>query len=331
SGQFRPIVVAGIIPWIPAVLGSGMPAAVGTALILFVWSRALVSLSVRLERNDRGPGLIGRILGIGFWPGLTVIASFAALWSISGIRAATTILPAAAGVSAVTAVAFLFRLFGSIHRDHELFAPVSILNRRSGSSALAWIVIGVFLVIPPVTDRLVTSGSPSVPRQVAVAGADDLSYESVGVLWSSNLADALVDLSDYLAHRAYQQSLAFGRGYAPPREGEAVTLSRFRENDDGAYNRFGEDVVVFDDVWLAEAMSNAPVGIAAMLASRGGTPGVVSTPERSLYSGYSQLLIHTAFVLLALLPVALSGRRLPRIGRGRSKVVEIARRRRQVA
>ncbi len=341
SGRFRLIVAAGLIPWIPAVLGSGIVGAVGAALVFFAWAQALVDLSLLFERNESGPGTIGRILRIGIWPGLTIIASFAVVWSISGIRAATMILPGVAGISAVTTVAFLFRFGGSIHLDHELFAPVSILNRRSGklagypafrgSPVLLMVVIVAFLVIPPVADRLVTPRSPAVPRQVAVAGADDISYKSVGILWSSNLADAVVDLSDYLAHRAYQQSLAFGRGYAPPDEGEAVTLSRFRETEDGVYNRFEEEVLVFDDAWLADAISNAPVGIAALLASRGGAPGVVLTPERGLYSGYSQLLKHTVYVLLAILPAALSGRRLPRMGRGRSKVVGIVRRRRQVA
>ncbi len=341
SGRFRLIVAAGLIPWIPAVLGSGIVGAVGAALVFFAWSRALVDLSLLFERNESGPGMIGRILRIGIWPGLTIIASFAVGWSISGIRAATMLLPAVAGISAVTIVAFLFRFGGSIHLDHELFAPVSILTRRfgklagypafRGSPVLLMSVIVAFLVIPPVADRLVTPRSPAAPHQVAVAGADDISYESIGILWSSDLTDAVVDLSDYLAHRAYQQSLAFGRGYAPPDEGEAVTLSRFRETAAGAYNRFEEDVLVFDDVWLAEAVSNAPVGIAALLASRGRASGVVLTPERGLYSSYSQLLKHTAYVLLALLPATLSGRRLPRIGRGRSKVIGIVRRRKQVA
>ncbi|MBU8912985.1 MAG: hypothetical protein KOO61_03110 [Spirochaetales bacterium] len=340
SGRFRLIVVAGLIMWIPVVLASGIVGAVGSALISFAWWRALGDLSLLLEKADRGPGMIGRIFRVGVWLGLTIIASFAAAWSISGIRVALMILPGVAGISAVTTFAFLFRLGGSIHRDHELFAPISILSGRPGrlagypvfrrSPALLMMAVA-FLVIPPVADRLVTPRSSPVPRQVAVAHSDEISYESIGVLWSSNLADALVDLSDYVAHRAYQQSLAFGRGYAPPHEGEVVTLSRFRENDDGAYNRFSESVLVFDDVWLADAISNAPAGITTLLASRGGTPGVVLTRERGLYSGYSQLVKHTAYVLFALLPVALSGRRISRLGRGRSKVVELARRRKQVA
>jgi len=340
SGRFRLIVAAGLIPWIPAVLGSGIVGAVGSALISFAWWRALGDLSVLLERNDRGPGTIGGILRVGIWPGLIIIASFAGAWGISGIRAALMILPGVAGISAVTTFAFLHRLGGSIHRDHELFAPVSILGGRAGMlaaypvfrrSPALLMIVAAFLVIPPVADLLVTPRSPPVPRQVAVAHSDDISYESIGVLWSSNLPDALVDLSDYVAHRAYQESLAFGRGYAPPHDGEVVSLSRFRENDDGAYNRFSENMLVFDDAWLADAISNAPAGITALLASRGGTPGVVLTRERGLYSGYSQLLKHTAYVLFALLPAALSGRRLSRLGRGRSKVVELARRRRQVA
>lgn len=341
SDRLRLIVLSGLIPWIPGIIGSGPAVAVASALILLVWSRALVNLSLLLERNDRRHGPIRKVLRAGVWPGLIIIVSFAVVWSMAGVRAATTILPGVVGISAATAVAFLFRLGGSIRRDHDLFAPVSILSHRLGGltgyqvfrgrPVVLWIVIGVFVVLPPVADQLVAARSSSVPRQVAVAGADDLSYESIGVLWSSNLPDSIVDLSDYLAHRAYQQSLAFGREYGLPLEGEAVTLSRFKENDEGAYNRFSEDVLVFDDAWLEDAISSAPAGIASLLASRGGTPGVVLTPQRSLYSGYSQLLKHTAYVLLALLPAALSGRRVLQIGRGRSKVVQIARRRRQVA
>jgi hypothetical protein len=341
QGRFRLVVAAGLVPWIPVVFGSGIPGAVGAALICFAWSQALTSLTLLLERNDPRREMLTRVLRLGVWPGLVIIATLAVVWSMAGVRAALTVLPGVIGLSVVTALVIVFRLGSLIHRDHDLFAPVSILTGRSaglagrlrfsGSRVLSAILGLSFLVIPPVVDGMIVSRSPTVPHQVIVEGAHGVSYESISVLWSKTLPDALVDISDYTAHRAYQQSLAFGRPYKPPAAGEAVTLSRFRETEEGAYNRFEEVVLVFDETWLEQAISDAPAGISSLLASAGKASGVVPTSGRGLYSDYSQLLKHTAYVLLALVPAALSGRRLPRIRRGGLKVVEIARRRKQVA
>jgi hypothetical protein len=339
--RFRLVVAAGLVPWIPVIFGSGIPGAVGAALICFAWSQALLGLTLILERDDPGKARRDRILRIGAWPGLVVIVTIAVVWTMSGFRAAAAVIPGVVGMSVVTVAVFLLRLGSLIHRDHDLFAPVSILSGRAsilsgrmgyaGGRLLLAIIAVSFLVIPPLVDGMLASRTAAVPRPVVVEGATEISYDSIQLLWLKGVPDALVDLSDYTAHRAYQQALAFGRDYGPPTEGETVTLSRFTETEEGAYNRFGEDVLVFDTTWLEDAISDAPAGISALLASSGKASGVVPTPERGLYSGYTQLLKHTAYVLLALVPAALSGRRLPRLRRGGSKVVEIARRRKQVA
>jgi len=340
QGQFRLIVIAGLAPWLPVVVGGGISGAVGAALICVSWSQALTNLTLLLERREPGrKGLVSMLRQVA-WPSVVVVAALGIIWGNSGPRAVVAALIAVAGLLAVSAVVFLFRLGSLIHRDHDLFAPVSILTGKAaglsgqplgGSRVIVALLLVVFVVIPPVADRIIAASSPVVPGTVAIDGNSGVSYQSIEELWSRRPPDALVDLSDYAAHRAYQQALAFGRDYSPPTEDEVVTLSRFRETEEGAYSRYGEDVLTFDAQWLNDAISEPPAGIAAILVSTGEASGVVPTQDRGLYSGYSQLLKHTAYVLLALIPAALSGHRLPAIRRGGFKVVEIARRRKQVA
>jgi hypothetical protein len=181
-----------------------------------------------------------------------------------------------------------------------------------------------------VAGRLDNLNPVTVPRP-AESGFGPISFENVGRLWDSRRQGDLVAIDDYLAHRAYQQGLTYGRGYFPPVEGEALTLSRFRETDSGAYAQYAEEVAVFDDNWLLTALADPPDGIPSLLVSQAKVAGVVAGPERGLYSRYPQVLKHSVFVVLVGAPVVLLGRSAPRLRRRHSKVVEIARRRKQVA
>jgi hypothetical protein len=194
------------------------------------------------------------------------------------------------------------------------------------------VVAGIFLllVLPPLADLLAPRGGAAFPRPVPVEGVADYSYPSLELLWSSG-PDLLPDVSDYLAHRAYQEGLTYGRSYGFPAPDERVRLSRYRANDDGTYSQFSEEVLVFDDAWIQQTLQDAPLGIGRLLVTRIAPSGVVLTPERGLYSVYPLLWQHTVYVVLVLLPLFVSGYRSLLVRVKRSRVAEIAGRRKQVA
>ncbi|MFW6292384.1 MAG: hypothetical protein ACOC7V_08660, partial [Spirochaetota bacterium] len=168
------------------------------------------------------------------------------------------------------------------------------------------------------------------PVAQPVSGGE-LGYETLRSLWHTEQRRSLPDLADYLAHRAFQEGLVYGRSYGFPEPGEPVELTRFREQPDGSYSSYRESVLVFDEAWVAHALETAPTGIARMLVGLGVAAGVVLSPSDTIYSGYSQFLQHLAYVVLVLAPFLLAALPWARSTRTRDPVVELARRRRQVA
>ncbi|MFW5743290.1 MAG: hypothetical protein ACOC2D_08435, partial [Spirochaetota bacterium] len=99
----------------------------------------------------------------------------------------------------------------------------------------------------------------------------------------------------------------------------------------GSYSSYREAVLVYDDEWVLRALESAPSGIASMLVGLGRAAGVVLSPSDTIYSRYSQFLQHLAYVVLVLAPFLLAALPWSRPGRARDPVLELARRRRQVA
>jgi hypothetical protein len=331
--------LAAAAAWIPSVTAHGFPAAVAASVVVLTWSACAEDITAAasdlLARRSMASGRLPSAV----WPFFAAACSVLTVLFVSGPEATLTVLVALVGLSMVTVAVAIFGTHPRAATDHDLFLPISLFTGAVGVSpglVAAWrrpavllVFATVLLFAPPLVDRVAHPGDVLVPRQGPTVSGQ-ISYESVSVLHDA-VSDDLVDISDYLAHRAYQQTLAYGREYRLPEYGETVTLTRFRETESGSYVGYSEDVVVFDEAWLAESLSSPPYGISSLLVSLGQTAGVVASLERGLYSGYSQILTHMIYVVLALGPAAVFGSRAPRAYRRRSKVAEIARRRKQVA
>lgn len=328
-------------PWLPFVVTAGMPGGLSASLMLLAFVHGAGRARSLIERTGAGANQGRETARAGAYPALVLLLSIAGLVTMAGARMLVPFFPSLIGaVAAATALLFL-GAGGSAQRDHELFTPVSLFNGRIGTQSVVSTlgsrplmllgVVGALAILPPILDLVTARLTPEIPRKAEATGSQTVTFQSIQELWQQKAPGELPDIADYLAHRAYQQALPFGRGFAPPTEGEAVTLSRFRETESGSYERFTEEVLVFDRAWLSGTLQGAPAGIPQILTRVAGGRGVVPGRERSLYSGYSQLLKHSALVLLAFLPVVISRGRVPGIQRRRSRVIEIARRRKQVA
>ncbi len=333
-----PAAVTAVLPWVPAVAAGG-PAAAAPAVVLLcfvVWVAAeAATLAVGLERNRRpsplpwSATLTARLVGLGG----AVLVSSGYLVLFSGTGALVPLLLALAG-SAAGPVAVLSLARRRHDAGHRPFVPLSIIpGRLSGVVGRPWARVGslllpFLLLLPPVVDG--TVGGPGVSPTPKPAAGRGFSHDDLAELAAARQEDALPDLSDYLAHRAYQEGLLYGRAFGFPGRDEEVTLERFRQEADGAYAGFTEAVLVFDAAWIAAVLEDPPAGVTAMLAGVGRPAGVVLAPANTIYSGYSQFIQHITYVVLVLAPFLLAA--LSRTRRiGNSSVLEISRRRRQVA
>ena len=199
-------------------------------------------------------------------------------------------------------------------------------NRLTKGRLMLFCVLA--LVIPPAGDLLVPGGRFDRPVAHTIG---DLTPASLTALWSSAQPRELPDLADYLAHRAFQEGFPYGRRYGFPVPGETVDLVHVTERPDGSYVSRPETIVRFDDAWFDEALASVPAGIPTLLAGLGGAATVVLAADEVLYSGILEVTMHVLLVLAGLTPAALLILGGPSIGRRRDPILELTRRRRQVA
>ncbi|MFW5689706.1 MAG: hypothetical protein ACOC1U_09045, partial [Spirochaetota bacterium] len=336
-----------LLPWVPAVVAFGLSAAVVASVLVLAtaWLTEEVAggLPSRATVMSLRPGSFGYRTA-----GLVVLLALSAVYVVrlAGALAAVSVIVAAVGSVAGVFVALCLRS-GRRDPEHVPFEPVSILSRRGVAGRLpdsgarwarvALVIVPILLLLPPVADRLLPGGAARpVTRE---HGGVRLDHESIVelarmdelVAAGTDGSRRLPDIADFLAHRAYQESLAYGGTYAFPEPGERVEILRFREQADGSYASFSEPVIIFDESWVETALAEAPRGIVELLVGIGRPVGVVSSPSDTLYSGYSQLVHHVAFVLLAMAPMLLRFLRWPRQSGARESILELGRRRKQVA
>lgn len=323
-------------PFLPAVVTAGLPgaAASGAIVLLVAWSAEQIARE-RLS-GRRSTGAAARIVRVRLV--VTVAAFVLSLVYLGRIAGAQRVLPfavAAAGAAAGL-VAVLVRSAGRSDSEHRPFVPVSIIGGSVSEvvgrswARLALPALALLLVVPPLLDAIVPGGAGARPVAQPVRGGG-LGSDALRSLWHGEERRSLPDLADYLAHRAFQEGLVYGRSHGFPETDETVEITRFREQPDGSYSSYREAVLVYDDEWVSQALESAPRGIARMLIDLGSAAGVVLSPSDTIYSGYSQFLQHLAYVVLVLAPFLFAALPWDRAARTRDPVVELARRRRQVA
>ena len=318
--------LAAVAPvWIVVVLTAGTS---GFLVSLGVVLSSLMWLSVSAERRHY----------TGFYRGNGDGAHlrrrrvlFLAAWIVAGVVVYTVQEPGRLALFAV-ALGVTGGVVAGVHlrtslrastADHRLFIPVS-LRPQSGATdhrvaARASVVLGVIAVVTVAVASLDGfGGRPSMPQPLRRADAP-VSFESVREVWSRS--GALPTLADYVAHRAFQEGMMYGREYGLPAPGEELTLSRFQRVD-GALTRQAEVVLAYDAQWLdATVASIDGSNVAHLFVTHGGPVGVEMRPTPGLYSSLSHLLQNSALILLVLLPFLVAqGYLRPRARQGVSYV-----------
>lgn len=334
-GRERLRVLPALVVWTPAVVLGGLPIATvaTTGMIVLAWfveeaGRVWIGRryygsyrleTFRLRALAVGGHLIVSTLYLALIaaPSLVVVLVCASLGALAGCAAVVMLSPR------------------RVDAGHRPFVPVLMLSRgprvARGWTGVASVAIATLLLVPPAAE-LAERGAPASPNPRPVSGSTV--WERIAAL-DSEEAEAgsgarLPDLADYVTHRAFQDGILYGRSWGLPEAGETIELIRYREEPDGAYSEFRETVLTFDDAWLESRLDDAPAGVAALLVEVG-PAGLVLAPNVGLYSAYPRFMYHLLYVVVLLAPFVLVLLHPAARRHERSTLVELGRRRTQVA
>ena len=142
--------------------------------------------------------------------------------------------------------------------------------------------------------------SAVVPMAVPLHPAHGYSWDSLARLSRLKNPARLPDLSDFVTHEAFQQTIAFGRPWKLPARDERVYLREFSTNPrDGTIVERLRRVKVFDAAWLDSVTRHAaPGSIERMLIEQG--PVTVTLGRREgIVPGDFVLAVFVLFVFSA--------------------------------
>ncbi len=296
------LTAAGALLWVPFLLPGGVARLSLALLLLVVWFPAVDVFIVvhgwdkKLLREARDP--IVRFLA-------AAGAGLVVLLPASGFSAAALISCAGSLAASVLVVIALALFWGRARRPRQRrkkFEPVPIVRpardpSRPGPAGAFLAFIAILLAAAIGIIR-----SVPVPTPLPVPGAGDFSWDSLARLARENRAERLPDISDLVAHEAFQETLSFGRAWELPRPDERVYVSEFAMNPRaGTIVRGMRKVKVFDSTWLSSVLHRAPPGsIERLLMNQGGVRvvalrGQVRNFLRELPIGMLALLIFSTW------------------------------------
>ena len=221
----------GAVPWIP-LAATGEALLVVSSLLLYTgWAlfvdRGLSALDewVSYRRFDAK----GLSQGVG-----ATLAGILAVFELGMGKPGLVVAAGAAFAAdlAVAAVLYAARI-GFLRRQvHRLFVPVAVARRRlpaNGERLSILALASLFLLVQAVPLLGgIGAGGVRLPSPVPLAGVNGWSERALARLWREDGNGALPDAASYVAHRAYQASLSYGRPYAFPSPDEKVALASFK-------------------------------------------------------------------------------------------------------
>jgi hypothetical protein len=302
--QKRPSLTLALVEsllWVPTALGAGLAELSLSLVLILAWFPLLrVSLLTReWDRNAwrelREP--IAVFCGLG-------VAGLILICATKGISAAAVfglLLPLGSSLVLLPVLPRLLFPAAGRRRGRAIFEPVPIvkpsleaLRARPVALVFAALLLAATAIVPAVR-------GPALPTPVAIRGARDFSWGGLARLGRASRAQRLPDTSDFVAHAAFQETMAFGRPWKLPFRDERVYLREFAANPaTGAIVATLRMVKVFDSAWLANIRGRAVAGsLEALLFAQGRPVAVVlRKPGRALLKDLPMTVL-AALLLLA--------------------------------
>ncbi len=205
-----------------------------------------------------------------------------------------------------TAVVLGYLFIKDRYRAHKLFSPVLIKVRWKCLKFNEIYAVSVFLIFfltAPFFYWVSFAGRNIIlPEPYPVVKNAPLSYNGLQKLYVLKAEDALPDLSDYLAHKAFLESYMFGGFFSFPSKGSAVSLPLFRKKGN-TVQRKNSIIKLFTDSWykrIIGSVNNATVP--GMLVEQGIPFGVKFTNFNRFSHGKGDLRKYYLFFVFLILP-----------------------------
>jgi hypothetical protein len=216
-----------------------------------------------------------------------------------------------AGAAAFLNCSFLLR--DALHA-HQPFLALPILRRLRSRKApvspeitlhllLAFIVLFSYPLLR--FQAAVRGSSKSEAIRMHPIGIDGLSWRSLEALADYSGPSGIPNLADYLTHRAYQESLIFGRSYDFPAPGERILISEYRvDPQDARVHKTYRVVKQFKESWLYATLEAARPGSVARLLADQGVAGILEVvPAQEPVGRYAvSVVLIILFLIQFLIP-----------------------------
>jgi hypothetical protein len=281
AGSIRSALLLAAAPWLLLVGISGFPVLLSFFLLMPAWAYLFESMFFH-RYTRRSVGFAAAVHGFARPAAVLFLASgLGILVNLPG--PVTGVLMAEAGGAGATACLYCFFVFRDSRQIHEPFRSLPILRRlrprRSGlTPAITLHLILAFIVLSSYPllrlGSAVSGGEPAVRMQSI--GYASFSWRSLHALSLYSSPGGIPNIADYLTHRAYQESLIFGRPYELPDPGERILISAYKVNprDERIHKTF-RVVKQFKESWLYATLDAAPQGSVARLFADQGFPGTL--------------------------------------------------------
>jgi hypothetical protein len=283
----RLAIVLASLPWLLLVMLSDFPSLLAFFLIMPAWVHALEWQYERwrerlfFSRDDTAQKTISRpLISVAVAAGLGALL----LYPAPLLGALFSVL----GAVVASALVYWFLVVEGFRRAHPPFQPLPILDRfhprrrRISREATLHLLLAVIVLGSYPAMRLGTalSSPPAYKiRMQPIKGVPkDLSWRSLAALSGISQSSEIPNLADYLSHRAFQESLMFGRSYAFPRMGERIVISDYHvDSQDPRIQKTFRVVKQFKESWLEGTLARAASGSLPRLFADQETAGTVET------------------------------------------------------
>jgi hypothetical protein len=255
--------------------------------------------------------------------GLVLLGAAVLLLAAPGVRHLPGVLSALAADLCLLLMLPAARRWERSRRAHTLFRALPILGalrakagprkRRLSAAVIAVPAALALLAFAAAAGLGLEAGRRdlSAPR-LERGGARGLSWDALAALPLSSDPAGLPHLADFLAHRAFQQSLAFQRPYRFPAPGERVYISGYAVAGNG-YVQTRRVARRFPESWLRQTLAAAAQGsIERLLADQGRAAAVQRVGEPQLLrelAPWWRAAAVALFLLACLTAAVLSGTR----------------------
>ncbi len=298
--------IAASLPWIAAIAANGagiLPAAV--AVYIFTAFLVRETFSDMLYYLNYRQIKVGRNFLV--YASAFIVSIF--IYTILNYISEKPVLPV---FTAVAADAVFFLIFYSIKsqkvrmQEHRLFFPVSISTEteneynvrklpETAAAAAAVIILPMFMLF--FNDNV----SLEIPKPEKSENALEWNWENLEYL--NKTGEGLINASDYITHRAFQDGFMYDRDYVFPLRGESLMQGSFvSENNEILYREYC--IRQFTDEWYTSIISQgSKTGLTALLLSQKSPGGISITSDISDTAGGFNPVRHIIAGLLAFIPL----------------------------